>query len=184
MEPLLTVGHGRLGADELVALLRGAGVSTLVDVRRYPGSRRDPSVGRDHLADTLPAASIDYRWEERLGGRRSLPKEDRTDDWWTVDAFRAYAAHTRTPEFLAAMDELLEQAGTTTTAVMCSEAVWWRCHRRLVADVAVVGHGREVLHLMPDGRLRPHRPAEGARRRTDGLVVWDGGDLEGPEPPG
>ena len=184
MEPLLTVGHGRLGADELVTLLRDADVRVLVDVRRFPGSRRDPSVGRDHLAEALPGASIDYRWEERLGGRRTLPKGEETDPWWTVDAFRAYAAHTRTPEFLTAMSELLEQAATTRTAVMCSEAVWWRCHRRLVADVAAVGHGREVQHLMPDGKLRPHRPADGARRRDDGLVVWDGGDLEGPERPG
>jgi uncharacterized protein (DUF488 family) len=187
VEPLLTVGHGRLDADELTALLLGAGVGGLVDVRRYPGSRRNPSVGRDHLAEVLPASGIEYRWDERLGGRRRLPDADDADPWWTVDAFRAYAAHTRTQEFVEALDELLGQAARTRTTVMCSEAVWWRCHRRLIADVASVGHGLDVLHLMPDGKLRPHRPAEGARRRDDDLVVWDGAatpDLDQPTEPG
>ena len=174
MEPLLTVGHGPLDAEELLALLQGADVGLLVDVRRFPGSRRNPTVGRDHLAEVLPAASLEYRWEERLGGRRRLPPdENRTDRWWQVDAFRAYAAHTRTAEFGEALDELLAASADTRTAVMCSESVWWRCHRRLIADVVTVGHGLEVLHLMPDGELRPHSPAEGARSDDDGLVVWD-----------
>ena len=173
MEPLLTVGHGRLDADELTELLLGAGVGAPIDTRRHPGSGRNPSVARDHLAEVLPAAGIEFRWDERLGGRRRLPDPDELDRWWTVDAFRAYAAHTRTPEFVSAMTELILQARRVRTTVMCSEAVWWRCHRRLVADVATVGHGLDVLHLMPDGKLRPHRPAEGARRRPDGLITWD-----------
>ena len=184
MEPLLTVGHGPLDADALLALLQGAGVGALVDVRRFPASRRNPTVAREHLAEALPAADVEYRWDERLGGRRRLTADDPGEDsWWTVDAFRAYATHTRTPESVEAMDELLAQAAHTRTAVMCSESVWWRCHRRLIADVAEVGRGREVLHLMPDGKLRRHRPAEGARRRHDGLVVWDA-DLAGETGPG
>jgi uncharacterized protein (DUF488 family) len=178
MEPLLTVGHGTLDAEGLLALLQGAGVGALVDVRRFPASRRNPSVGREHLAEALPAASVAYRWEERLGGRRRLPTDQHAaDSWWTVDAFRAYAAHTRSAEFDAAMRMLMVDANRIRTAVMCSESVWWRCHRRLIADVVTVGRGREVLHLMPDGELRPHRPAEGARRREDGLVVWDAGQI-------
>ena len=171
MPPLLTVGHGRLDADELLALLRGAGVESLVDVRRFPASRRHPTLARENLETVLPAGGVGYRWEERLGGRRRLPEDDTQDPWWQVDAFRAYAAHTRTDEFRDALAEVL--ADERRTAVMCSESVWWRCHRRLVADVASVGHGREVLHLMPDGSLRPHRPAEGARPVADGQVVWD-----------
>jgi len=172
---LLTVGHGRLGEDELADLLTGAGVELLVDIRRFPGSRSFPHLSRDALADWLPASGPAYRWEERLGGRRHLPRNEPVlDTWWTVPAFRAYAAHTRTPEFRAAMADLLDEATRRTVAVMCSETVWWRCHRRLVADVAAMAHGADVRHLMPAGALRPHRPAEGARVREDGLLVWDG----------
>jgi uncharacterized protein (DUF488 family) len=171
--PLLTVGHG---PDDRVALaerLTGAAVGRLVDVRRFPGSRNNPDVRREELAQWLPAAGIGYRWEERLGGRRSLPPgEPVADAWWTVAQFAAYAAHTRTPEFAAALDEVLAEAAAGTVAVMCSESVWWRCHRRLIADVAVLGRGVPVTHLMPDGRLRPHEPSAGAVLGDDGAVHW------------
>jgi uncharacterized protein (DUF488 family) len=173
--PLLTVGHG---PDDRVALaerLTGAAVGLVVDVRRFPGSRTNPDVRREALAEWLPAAGIGYRWEERLGGRRSLPKgEPVADAWWTVAQFAAYAAHTRTPEFAAALDEVLAEAATGPVAVMCSESVWWRCHRRLIADVAVLGRGVPVTHLMPDGRLRPHEPSAGAVLGSDGAVRWPG----------
>ena len=161
--PLLTVGHGPDDRDRLGARLSGAGITSLVDVRRFPGSRNNPDVRREELAVWLPAAGIDYRWEERLGGRRRLPPDEPVADaWWTVTQFAAYAAHTRTPEFRTALDEVLAQAATATVAVMCSESVWWRCHRRLIADVVVLGRGVPVGHVMPDGRLTPHRPSEGA----------------------
>lgn len=174
MTELLTVGHGRLDEEVLGALLVDAGVELLVDVRRFPGSRANPAVSRDALPGWLPGKRIDYRWEERLGGRRTLPPGDAEDPWWQVDAFRAYAAHTRTAEFREALDAVLAEAGQRRVAVMCSESVWWRCHRRVVADVAVLAHGVTVRHLMPDGRLTEHKPSEGARLRPDGLVVWDG----------
>jgi uncharacterized protein (DUF488 family) len=171
--PLLTVGHGPEDRVRLGARLAGAGIGSLVDIRRFPGSRNNPDVGRDALAAWLPAAGIGYRWEERLGGRRRLPAgEPVTDGWWTVAQFAAYAAHTRTAEFAAALDEVLAEADGATVAVMCSESVWWRCHRRLVADVAVLGRGVPVAHLMPDGRLTPHRPSEGAVLGGDGAVRW------------
>ena len=88
--------------------------------------------------------------------------------------FAAYAAHTRTPEFGAALDEVLDEAAATPVAVMCSEYVWWRCHRRLVADVVVLSRGLPVQHVMPDGRLAEHRPADGARLGPDGQVRWPG----------
>ena len=170
--PLLTVGHGPQDREALGALLTGAGVAELVDVRRFPGSRTNPDVARDALARWLPALGVGYRWEERLGGRRrldpSLPVED---GWWTVAQFAAYAAHTRTPEFRAALDEVLADAARTTVAVMCSETVWWRCHRRLIADVAVLGRGVPVHHLMPAARPAPHRPSEGAVL-MDAAVHW------------
>lgn len=172
---MLTVGHGTADRERLTELLAGAGVELVVDVRRYPASRTNPDVRREALECWLPERGIDYRWEPRLGGRRHVAAgEPEPDTWWSVAAFRAYAAYTRTPEFDAALDEVLADAARRTTAVMCSESVWWRCHRRLIADVAELGRSVPVQHLMPDGRLRPHRPADGARRRRDGHLVWDG----------
>src|SRR3712207_9371382 len=111
------------------------------------------------MAEWLPATGIGYRWEERLGGRRRLPPEEPVADaWWTVAQFAAYAAHTRTAEFAAALDEVLAEAATATVAVMWSESVWGRCHPRLGAAVAVVGRGVPVQPLMPGGRLARHRP--------------------------
>jgi uncharacterized protein (DUF488 family) len=173
---LLTVGHGPDDRHRLGDRLTGAGVEEVVDVRRFPGSRSNPDVGRDLLAEWLPARGIRYRWEPRLGGRRRLPAgEPVTDAWWTVAQFAAYAAHTRTPEFAAALDAVLVAARERPVAVMCSESVWWRCHRRLIADVVVLGRGLPVDHLMPDGRLSPHQPAPGAVRDADGTVRWPGG---------
>jgi uncharacterized protein (DUF488 family) len=168
---LLTVGHGPLDRAALGGLLTRAGVDLVVDVRRFPGSRTHPDLRRESLEQWLPAASIGYRWEERLGGRRKLPPDEPVrDDWWTVAQFAAYAAHTRTPEFRAALDGVLAEAARSTVAVMCSESVWWRCHRRLIADVVVLGRSTPVQHLMPDGRLSPHRPSEGAM--LEGGDVW------------
>jgi uncharacterized protein (DUF488 family) len=173
---LLTVGHGALRRAELAELLTGARVEHVVDVRRFPGSRANPDVARDALATWLPAAGIAYTWEARLGGRRHLRTEDDAaapDQWWRVAAFRAYAGYTRTPEFAAGLEAVL--AGEdVVTALMCSESVWWRCHRRIIADVLVAGRGRTVAHLMPGGRLSEHVPSAGARRTADGSLVWDG----------
>jgi uncharacterized protein (DUF488 family) len=115
---------------------------------------------------------IDYRWEERLGGRRHLPA-DSADPWWNVAAFRAYAHHMRSAVFLAAMNGLLTQLESTTTAVMCSETLWWRCHRRLIADFAELACGTQVRHLNHDGKLTDHPVAPGARLATDGLLYYD-----------
>jgi uncharacterized protein (DUF488 family) len=172
---LITVGHGQDERVALAARLAGAGVQLLVDVRRFPASRAHPDVNRDALAAWLPETGIGYRWEERLGGRRRLASgQPAADGWWTVQQFAAYAAHTRTPEFVAALDDVLTDAAEQTVAVMCSEYLWWRCHRRLMADVAVLAHGVPVRHVMPDGRLVDHRPADGARLGSDGLVRWPG----------
>ena len=186
MNALLTVGHGTLAAEDLAALLRSAGVRLVVDVRRFPGSRRHPDLARDALAAALPAAGIAYRWEPRLGGRRHLTKDADAaspDRWWRVAAFRAYAGYTRTEEFDAALRDVLADVlggargagggAPGSVAVMCSESVWWRCHRRLIADVAALVHGVPVDHLMPGGRLSRHEPSAGARVTPTGEVVWD-----------
>lgn len=170
--PLMTVGHGPRDRAALGAALTAAGIDRLVDVRRFPGSRNNPDVRREALEGWLPPLGIGYRWDDRLGGRRSLPKSTPVEDgWWTVAQFAAYAAHTRTPEFAAGLEKVLAEATSTTVAVMCSESVWWRCHRRLIADVAVLAREVPVSHLMPDGRLSPHRPSEGAEL-VDGALRW------------
>jgi uncharacterized protein (DUF488 family) len=170
--PLLTFGHGTAGRAKLTGLLHGADVAAVVDVRIGPGSRRDPDLGRDRLARWLPEAGIAYRWEQALGGFRKAPP-DSPDVIWRNASFRGYAAYTREPDFVAAMDRLLGEASSTRTAVMCSEAVWWRCHRRLIADFASVARSTPVLHLMHAGRLVPHPPTPGLRLRPDGLLVYD-----------
>jgi uncharacterized protein (DUF488 family) len=169
---LITVGHGTASQAELTALLRDAGVTQAVDVRRFPSSRAHPHVNRTALAQWLPSAGIGYRWEERLGGRRRLPA-DSPDSWWRVDAFRAYAHHMRSTAFLAAIAELLSDLDAARTAVMCSESVWWRCHRRLIADFVVVARKTPVRHLHHDSRLTEHAVAAGARLSTDGVLFYD-----------
>ncbi|GAA4322765.1 DUF488 domain-containing protein [Streptomyces venetus] len=179
---LLTFGHSTADRERITGLLRRAGVVAVVDVRTAPGSRRSPDLLRERLADWLPAAGVAYRWEPALGGFRPLP-EDSPDIVWRNLSFRGYAAHTRSPEFVTAMDRLLHEASETRTAVMCSEAVWWRCHRRLIADFAVAARGVPADHLMHDGRVNAHAPTPGVRLREDGLLVYDGYD-GGAEPAG
>jgi uncharacterized protein (DUF488 family) len=143
-----------------------------VDVRSVPGSRRNPDATRASLTEWLPAAGIGYRWERELGGFRR-PKRDSPDVIWRNASFRGYAGYTRDRRFLTAMDRLLAEAERARTTVMCSESVWWRCHRRIIADVAVLAHGWTVQHLMHDGRLADHIPTAGVRLRSDGLLVYD-----------
>ncbi|HET6794187.1 MAG TPA: DUF488 domain-containing protein [Acidimicrobiales bacterium] len=170
---LLTVGHGTLAQEDFAGLLLTAGVEGLVDVRIAPGSRRHPHFSRDRMAGWVPAAGIAYEWRRDLGGFRK-PRADSPNRALRNDSFRGYADYMATPEFVTALDEVLAEAGRRQMAVMCSEAVWWRCHRRLIADAVVVGRGGGVEHLMHDGRRQPHRPTDGVRRRGDG-VVYDVG---------
>jgi uncharacterized protein (DUF488 family) len=171
---LLTYGHGTETAERTAEILRAAGVSSLVDIRTAPGSRRNPQFARAALEEWLPAAGIAYRWEKRLGGFRR-PSPDNPDVAWREDMFRGYAEHMRSPDFLTAIDAVLAEAETPQVIVMCSESLWWRCHRRLVADFAAVARGADVRHLMHDGRLEAHRPTPGVRLRDDGLLVYDAG---------
>lgn len=170
---LLSVGHGTLGAGALAHLLTEAGVAGVVDIRTAPGSRRYPHFAKDQLAGWLPEAGIDYRWEQALGGwRRARPDSGHTS--LRHPSFRGYADYMESSGFSAALDRVLEEAAGRTTAVMCSETLWWRCHRRLVADAAVLARGVEVHHLGHDGRLTQHRITDGARL-SDGWVRYDVG---------
>jgi len=169
---LFTIGHGTHPVEEMTALLRGAGVLAVIDIRIAPGSRRHPQFQRGALAGWLPAADIGYRWERRLGGFRRLPP-DSPDTALRNESFRAYAGYMRTAEFRDALGELLGDAAEVPSAVMCSESLWWRCHRRLVADHVVLLDGWQVNHVMPDGRLAEHRPTDGVRVAGDELY-YDG----------
>lgn len=171
---LLTYGHGTESAERTAAILAGAGVSSLVDIRTAPGSRRNPQFVRAAMEEWLPEAGIAYQWEKRLGGFRK-PSADNPDVAWREDMFRGYAAHMRTAEFGTAVDEVLDQARADLTAVMCAESLWWRCHRRLLADFVVAARGVPVRHLLHDGRTEEHRLSPGLRRREDGLLVYDAG---------
>jgi uncharacterized protein (DUF488 family) len=168
---LRTLGHGTATAGELLALLAGAGVEAVVDVRTAPGSRRHPHVRREAMAGWLAEGGIGYRWEPELGGFRR-PDPASANHALRHPAFRGYADHMRTPRFWSALDRLLAEADRRPTAVLCSETLWWRCHRRLLADAAVLVRGVEVLHLDHRGRQEPHRPTDGVRRDGD-LLVYD-----------
>ncbi|GAA4923777.1 uncharacterized protein DUF488 [Actinomycetospora succinea] len=171
MDTLWTVGHGTLDGPAVARLVADAGIAAVVDVRRYPGSRRDPSVAREALGPALTRVGVAYRWDERLGGRRSRPN-DSPDTALRDRAFAGYAAHMRTPVFTDAVDELL--GAPEPTAILCSESVWWRCHRRLVADHVVLVRDTAVRHLMHDGRTPEHHPTDGVRHSGDQLV-YDAG---------
>lgn len=168
---VFTFGHGTADAAEITALLRGAGVQRLVDVRTAPGSRHNPETARDAMALWLPDAGIDYQWEPRLGGWRRV-KGESPDVGLRNESFRSYAGYMRTPEFRGAVDELLATAAEQQIAVMCAETVWWRCHRKLIADYLTLARAVDVRHLMHDGKLREHRPT--AEARVDGdVLIYD-----------
>lgn len=157
---LYTIGHGAKNAEEITAALRRHDVTLLVDIRSFPGSRRDPDVAKEAMPDWLGAAGIAYRHEPDLGGRRKPPGEPVPRDlWWQNQAFANYAAHTRTPGFQAAYERLLRDADACNVAVMCGEPTWWRCHRRMIADLAT-RDGHEVWHIMPNGSLSPHHMSD------------------------
>ena len=165
-----TVGHGTLPAEAFASLLEDAHIGRVVDVRSFPGSRHNPQFGREEMERWAPIAGLGYVWMRDLGGRRR-PVAGSKHVALRHDAFRAYADYMETPAFLAGVDELLVLADSESTAVMCSESVWWRCHRRLLADHLVLVRGINVVHLMHDGRLTSHVPTDGVRL-ADGALVY------------
>ncbi len=174
MTTVLTVGHSTHPPDALLALLRGAGVELVADVRRHPGSRRLPHVGAETLAGLLAGAGIGREHLEALGGRRR-PVPGSVNDGWEHEAFRGYADWMASEAFRAGLARLEALAAGRRTAVMCAEGPWWRCHRRLVAD-ALVARGHRVEHVAPDGRVTEHA-------LTPFAVAGPGGALTYPRQP-
>jgi uncharacterized protein (DUF488 family) len=169
MTTVCTVGHGTLVSDAFTSLLDGAQIKCVVDVRSFPGSRHNPQFGRQEMERWMSAASIGYVWMPNLGGRRR-PVEGSKHVALRHLSFRAYADYMVTPDFLAGVEALVTLADESRTAVMCSESVWWRCHRRLLADYLVLVKRVNVDHLMHDGRLSPHFLTDGVRLDGGGLI--------------
>jgi uncharacterized protein (DUF488 family) len=172
MPPIYTVGHSTRPIAELLALLAEHGVELLVDVRRFPGSRRHPQYGREALAAALAGAGIEYVHEPDLGGRRPA-RPDSPHTAWRVEAFRGYADYMDTPPFHAALARLIERGAARTTAILCAEAVPWRCHRRLIAD-ALVARGVAVYDILSPGRAEPHALDPNARVLPGGRLRYSG----------
>ena len=156
-ETIWTIGHSNRSFDDFALTLQEARIELVADVRRFPGSRRLPQFESDALRASLERCDIAYRWIPALGGRRR-PSPDSVNTAWTHPAFRAYADHAFSEEFAEGLMELLMLAGGLRTAIMCAEVLWWRCHRRLIADV-LVSLDVQVIHLFGKGKREPHRLA-------------------------
>ena len=164
---LFTIGHGTRPLEELVELVRRAEVGTLVDVRRFPGSRRNPQFNQETVAAAVEAAGIAYRHAVELGGRRSgEPGEDRFP-CIRVAAFRSYAARMGTEAW---QDALASALAEPAPCFMCAETVWWRCHRRLIAEL-LTARGQTVVHLLGPGRHEPHRLYDESEARDGRLYL-------------
>ena len=148
-----TAGHGTRPLAELVELLREANVTCLVDVRRYPGSRRNPQFNREALREGVEAAGLEYRHEVELGGRLSGEPGEERFACLRVAAFRSYAARMAAPEWQQALARSLE---AERPCFLCAETPWWRCHRRLIAEL-LAARGHEIVHLLGPGKRQPHR---------------------------
>lgn len=178
MSTIFTIGHSTREAEELVELLRSNGVELLVDVRRFPGSRRHPHFNGEALAVTLAEAGIRYRHEPAMGGRRSgSGRPDSPNTGWRNASFRAYADHLGSSEMAEALRRLEAEAAEAPVAIMCAEAVPWRCHRQLISD-ALTARGADVRHIVSDRPPAPHELNEMARVAVDGTVTYPGPEAE------
>ena len=166
---LYTIGHSTRTAEALLGLLREHGIEVLVDVRTIPRSRHNPQFNRDALAETLAAAGIEYTHRAALGGLRH-PRKDSVNLGWRNASFRGYADYMQTAEFARALAELEGLADTRRTAIMCAEAVPWRCHRGLIADALTV-RGRPVLHIQSAAPPTPHQPTP-FMRTVEGRPIY------------
>ena len=167
-----TVGHSTRSLEGFLDLLAENEIEAVADVRRYPGSRRWPHFAREPLAKSIHADGLTYRWLPELGGRRS-PRADSPNTAWRSAAFRGYADYMATEGFAEGLDRLVNLACGLRTAVMCAEAVWWRCHRGLIADVLRL-LGFEVIHILGAGSNASH-PYTAAARIVGGRLSYAGG---------
>jgi uncharacterized protein (DUF488 family) len=156
-----TIGHSTRPLDEFLNVLARYDVEAVADVRRFPGSRRNPQYSDTALAASLAANGVEYRWIPALGGRRTA-KPDSANTSWRNASFRGYADYMDSLEFAAGMDELRELAGRKRTAIMCAELLWWRCHRALISDL-LCSEGVEVVHIRDAENSSVHTYTKPAR---------------------
>jgi uncharacterized protein (DUF488 family) len=174
---VFTIGHSTRTLAEFVALLREAAVDTVVDVRAFPRSRTNPQFNSESLTESLTQAGMTYRYVRALGGRRhrspNAPPSPNT--LWRNESFRNYADYAATEPFRAGMDELRALIRDHCCAVMCAEAVWWRCHRRIIADY-LLADGFAVAHILGHNKISPATLTPGARRLRHGTLVYPSGE--------
>jgi len=164
-----TVGHSTRPAADFIALLRENRIGVVADVRTLPGSKRYPHFNAENLAAALQADGIDYVHFKELGGRRKT-SPDSPNTAWRNESFRGYADYMMTPPFREGIERLLALAREKRTAIMCAEAVWWRCHRSLISDhLKAAGH--DVAHILAPGKTEPH-PFTSAARMVDGRLSY------------
>lgn len=171
MKPLTiwTAGHSTRSIGDFIGMLKAHEIELVADVRQYPASRRHPQFGREALAASLKEAGVQYAHFPELGGRRK-PAPDSHNTAWRNEAFRGYADYMETVEFVAGVARLLETAARSRTAIMCAEAVWWRCHRSLISDF-LKARGVEVLHILDAKKSEPH-PYTSAARVVEGRLTY------------
>lgn len=170
-----TIGHSSRTLDLFAELLAGSSIDVVVDVRRLPGSRRFPQFDQDALDPQLAVRGIEYVWARELTGRRGRDEDVPADvnGFWRNQSFHNYADHALSSTFQAAVGELDALSSGRRCAVMCSEALWWRCHRRIIADY-LVARGRTVLHILGPKRFEEARLSEGAAPQEDGVIFYPG----------
>jgi uncharacterized protein (DUF488 family) len=175
---LLTLGHGSASEIDLAALIRGNRIRAVVDVRSMPKSRAHPHVLAETMARWIPDLSgASYQWRPALGGFRK-PRPNSPNVALRHPAFRGYADYMQTRDFIQALDDVLGVASEMTVAIMCSESLWWRCHRRLIADAATLLRGVGVAHVMHSGSQQPHVVTDGVRVLSSDVLQYDRVPLE------
>ena len=167
---IYTIGHSNRSFADFSGLLSGASVELLCDVRSIAGSRAHPQFNREALKESLAANGIDYVHLAALGGRRR-PVPSSSNNFWENDAFRGYADYAWTPAFRQGLDELERLARRQCCAIMCAEAVWWRCHRRIIADY-LLADGFAVYHILSAASPRAATPTPGVQRLPDGRLIY------------
>lgn len=171
MDPvtLWTIGHSNRSTEQFLEMLASQRIEALADVRRFPGSRRLPHFNQENLSKSLTDAGVDYVHFPELGGRRRT-RADSPNTAWRNEAFRGYADFMMTPEFRAGIERLLALAKEKRTAIMCAEALWWQCHRSLIADYLKAA-GHNVIHIMTPTKTEQH-PFTSAARLVDGRLSY------------
>ncbi|MGN6584454.1 MAG: DUF488 domain-containing protein [Rhizobiaceae bacterium] len=176
--PFYTIGHSNRSFEEFAGLLGEAEIELVADIRKIPMSRANPQFNKDILAQTLTGIGIAYEHMAALGGLRGKARGQLTavNAFWTNRSFHNYADYALSTEFRLGLGRLIEEGRKRRTAMMCSEAVWWRCHRRIVADYLIAA-GETVFHILGPGHIEPARLTEGAVVQSDGAVLYPAPDM-------